>query len=64
MLTTSFGDVTGLQGMIQKLSTENPAQERGLSLIEIIYNVLVKIFNKLPGNDKLTEIPDPAIKKD
>jgi hypothetical protein len=63
LLKTSFGDVAGLQQRIQQLSTENPAQQRGLSLVETIYNVLVKIYNKLPGGGQLTEIPNPAIKK-
>jgi hypothetical protein len=64
MLHTSFEDVAGLQQKMQALSTENPAQERGLSLVEQIFNVLVKILNAIPGSDKMTEIPNPAIKKD
>ena len=59
ILHTSFGDVQGLQNRLQALSTENPAQARGLSLIESIYNVLVSINNSLPGSDKLTPIAVP-----
>ncbi len=49
MYHTSYGGVEGLQQKYQQLSTENPAQEKGISLVESIYNLLAKIYNKLPG---------------
>ena len=60
-----FGAIEELQNKMQALSVENPAQEHGLSLIEQIYNLLAKIYNKLPGEGHLEEIPEPApIRKD
>lgn len=59
MLTASFGAVADLQNKMQQLATENPAQTRGLSLVENCYNTLVKIFNKM-GGAQLDEIPDPS----
>ena len=60
LLHVSFGDTAGLQQRMQQLVTENPAQEKGLSLIEMCYNMLVKIYNKAAG-DQMQEIPDPSI---
>ena len=62
MLQVSFGNVADLQNKMQQLVTENPAQERGLSFVENIYNVLVKILNAIPWADKMSEIPDPTVK--
>ena len=62
IMHVSFGDVAGLQGKLQALASENPAQERGLSLVENCYNMLVRIYNKLSVGDSMTEIPDPSVK--
>lgn len=61
-LTVSFGAVEGLQSQLQKLATENPAQEKGLSLVEQIYNVLVSINNSMPAAKHIEPIPQGAIK--
>jgi hypothetical protein len=61
ILTTSFGDVAGLQAKLQALSTENPAQERGLSLIETIAKAVLKMAYGQAEADKA--FPE-TIKKD
>jgi hypothetical protein len=43
MFHSEFGDVAGLQQKMQALSTENPAQKRGLSLIETIAKAVIKM---------------------
>ena len=63
-LTVSFGDVAGLQSQMQKLATENPAQEKGLSLVEQIAKA---VFTIAYGGDEANKMfPDqqqqPAVK--
>ena len=63
ILHTSFGDVAGLQQRMQALSTENPAQEKGLSLIETIAKAVIKMaYNQETADNMFPE--NPAIKKD
>jgi hypothetical protein len=56
ILSTSFGNVADLQNKMQALSTENPAQERGLSLIETIAKAVIKMaYGQKTADDMFPE---------
>lgn len=62
-LTVSFGDVAGLQAQMQKLATENPAQEKGLSLIEQIAKAVFTIaYGDGVASKMFPDQGNPAVK--
>ncbi len=62
MMHSEFGDVAGLQQKMQALSTDNPAQKRGLSLVETIAKAVVKMaYDETTANNMF---PDDGLARD